>query len=96
LESCRSFRGPLLLKPVSGQALFFAVSYSKPALVCLVNLYYFATLFKQLDALFSIIKIGAEMTEKAFFKEHQNAPEFMVCLGLGHGLLNRWMSQLDL
>ena len=33
LESFRSFRGPLLLKPVTGQKLFFAVSYSKPALV---------------------------------------------------------------
>ena len=33
LYSCRSFRGPLLLKPVTVQELFFAVSYSKPALV---------------------------------------------------------------
>ena len=32
LESFRSFRGPLLLKPVTGQELFFAVSYSKLAL----------------------------------------------------------------
>jgi hypothetical protein len=32
LESFRSFRGPLLLKPVTGQELFFAESYSKPAL----------------------------------------------------------------
>ena len=32
LESFRSFRGPLLLKPVTGQELFFAISYSKPAL----------------------------------------------------------------
>ena len=32
LESFRSFRGPLLLKPVNGQELFFDVSYSKPAL----------------------------------------------------------------
>ena len=32
LESFRSFRDPLLLKPVTGQELFFAVSYSKPAL----------------------------------------------------------------
>ena len=32
LESFRSFRGPLLLKPVTGQELFFVVSYSKPAL----------------------------------------------------------------
>jgi hypothetical protein len=31
LESFRSFRGPLLHKPVTGQELFFAVSYSKPA-----------------------------------------------------------------
>ena len=29
LESFRSFRDPLLLKPVTGQELFFAVSYSK-------------------------------------------------------------------
>ena len=36
LESFRSFRGPLLLKPVTGQELFFAVSYSKPALVVVV------------------------------------------------------------
>ena len=32
LESFRSFRSPLLYKPVTGQELFFAVSYSKPAL----------------------------------------------------------------
>ena len=32
LESFRSFRGPLLYKPVTGQELFFAVTYSKPAL----------------------------------------------------------------
>ena len=29
----RSFRGPLFPKPVTGQELFFAVSYSKLALV---------------------------------------------------------------
>ena len=33
LESFRSFRVPLLHKPVTGQELFLAVSYSKPALV---------------------------------------------------------------
>ena len=33
LESFRSSRGPLLHKPVTGQELFFAVSYSKPVLV---------------------------------------------------------------
>ena len=33
LEFFRSFRGPLLIKPVTGQELLFAVSYSKPALV---------------------------------------------------------------
>ena len=33
LESFGSFRGTLLHKPVTGQELFFAVSYSKPALV---------------------------------------------------------------
>ena len=32
LESFRSFRGPLFLKPVTGQKLFFSVSYSKPTL----------------------------------------------------------------
>ena len=32
LESFRSFRGPLLLKPLTGQELFFAISYSKSAL----------------------------------------------------------------
>ena len=32
LESFRSFRGPLLHKPVTGQELFFAVYYSKFAL----------------------------------------------------------------
>ena len=32
LESFRSFRGLLLHKPVTGQELFFAVSYNKPAL----------------------------------------------------------------
>ena len=32
LESFRSFRGPLLDKSVTGQELFFAVSYSKSAL----------------------------------------------------------------
>ena len=33
LESSMSCRGPLLLRPVTGQELFLAVSYSKPALV---------------------------------------------------------------
>ena len=33
LESFRSFRGPLLHKPVTGQELFFAIPYSKPALI---------------------------------------------------------------
>ena len=33
LESFSFFRGPLLLKPVTGQELSFAVSYSEPALV---------------------------------------------------------------
>ena len=33
LESFRSFRGPLLHKPVTGQELFFDVSYSKLALI---------------------------------------------------------------
>ena len=32
LESFRSFRGPLLHKPATGQELFFVVSYSKQAL----------------------------------------------------------------
>ena len=32
LESFRSFRGPLLHKPVTGRELFSAISYSKPAL----------------------------------------------------------------
>ena len=36
LESFRSFRGPLLPKPVTGQELFLAVSYSKPALVIVI------------------------------------------------------------
>ena len=33
LESFSFYRGPLLLKPVTGQELFFAVSYSKPDLI---------------------------------------------------------------
>jgi hypothetical protein len=33
LESFRSFRGPLLHKPLTRQELFFAFSYSKRALV---------------------------------------------------------------
>ena len=44
LESFRSFRGPLLLNPVTGQELFFADSYNKLALVLLsfakVSIYY--------------------------------------------------------
>jgi hypothetical protein len=32
MEYFTSFRGPLLLKPVTGQELFFADSFSKPAL----------------------------------------------------------------
>ena len=32
LESFGAIRGPLLHKPVTGQELFFEVSYSKPAL----------------------------------------------------------------
>ena len=35
LESFGSFRGSLLHKPVTGEELFFAVSYRKPALVCI-------------------------------------------------------------
>ena len=35
LKYFRSFRGTLLLKPVTGQELLFAVSYSKPALATL-------------------------------------------------------------
>ena len=37
LESFRSFRGPLLHKPLTGQELFFAISYSKPALAKVWN-----------------------------------------------------------
>ena len=33
LESFRSFRVPLFYKPVTGEELFLAVSYSKPALI---------------------------------------------------------------
>ena len=33
LESFKSFRVPLIHKPVTGKELFFAVSYSKPALI---------------------------------------------------------------
>ena len=33
LESFRSFRSPLFCKPLTGQELFLAVSYSKPALM---------------------------------------------------------------
>ena len=33
LESFRSFKGPLFRKPVTGQELFFSVSYSKSDLV---------------------------------------------------------------
>ena len=36
LESFGSFRGTLLPKPITGQELFFAVSYSKPALEPLI------------------------------------------------------------
>ena len=36
LESFKSFRGPLLHKPLTGQELFFAISYSKPALAPVV------------------------------------------------------------
>ena len=35
--SLESSRGPLLLKPVTGQELFFAVSYSKPALIKILS-----------------------------------------------------------
>ena len=38
LESFRSSRGPLFRKPVTGQKLFFPVSYSKPALVLYISL----------------------------------------------------------
>ena len=40
LEPFRSFRGPLLHKPVTGQELFFAVSYSKPALPIWYSYFY--------------------------------------------------------
>ena len=35
----RTFRGPLFPKPVTGQELFLAVSYSKPALAARINDY---------------------------------------------------------
>ena len=38
LESFRSFRGSLFCKPVTGQELFFAVSYSKSALESIQDL----------------------------------------------------------
>ena len=53
LESFRSFRGPLFRKPVTGQELFFAVSYSKPALVFLsyfgINIRFPARFFEKED-----------------------------------------------
>ena len=52
LESFRSFKGPLFDKPVAGIGTFFAVSYSKPALVafalfltnCPVHFFFFSYL----------------------------------------------------
>ena len=38
MGSFRSFRGPLLPKPVTGQELFLAVSHSEPAVVNFVSL----------------------------------------------------------
>ena len=38
LESLKSFRGHLFLKPVTGKKLFFAVSHSKAALVARMDL----------------------------------------------------------
>ena len=37
LASFRSFRGPLIRKPVTGHELFLAVSYSKPALITSIS-----------------------------------------------------------
>ena len=39
----RSFRGILFHKPVTGQELFFAVSYSKPALISKLKIYLMKT-----------------------------------------------------
>ena len=38
LESFRSFTGPKIPKPVTGQQLFFAISYSKPALAWVLDI----------------------------------------------------------
>ena len=53
LESSRSFRGPLPHKPVTGQELFFVVSYSKPALdkTCNCNVYALSLLEQMLHIL---------------------------------------------
>ena len=56
LESFRSFRGPLLHKPVKGQELFFAVSYSKPALDINISIFYLAS---------SISSTGRQVSTKA-------------------------------
>jgi hypothetical protein len=48
LESFRSFRGPLFCKPVTGQKLFFAVSYSKPTLE-IENYHTYYTTLSNLD-----------------------------------------------
>ena len=54
------FRGPLLLKPVTGQELFFAVSYSKPALAKEFILKFFAVTYKsQTFAIMGSLCIGS-------------------------------------
>ena len=53
LESFRSFRGPLFHKPVTGQELYFAVSYSKPALE--LSRLVFRTKFGFLELFYSLL-----------------------------------------
>ena len=57
LESFRSFRGPLLHKPVTGQELFFALSNSKPALDLLKG-------GKRSEVIFTLVPYSSEMLIK--------------------------------
>ena len=63
LESFSSFEGPLLLKPVNGQELFFAISYSKLALNCTV---------------LELTNFGSALCEESLWSHHMRCKEKAV------------------
>ena len=72
LESFRFFKGPLFRKPVIGQELFFAVSYSKPALEIRGRKYRILTRQEMMQKSFSICVLLLENITANFRAEFPN------------------------